>query len=299
MILGRAAQGTELPTAESRGIRGPVVELTVFEQILVPAPEDPGRVLRERIVFHPDGRPSERCLYHPDGRLQWKSDFRYDGSGRLMRHAAFNSESESLWAYEYERDDHGRIVKEVSFAAGDEVDQKTTYTYVNDRVDTETVLDANGDVLFRKSHSYLRDGKEIRWTIRYHDGRLLKRVTEVYDDAGRLISESHTDELDSTFEKVSYEYDLAGRPVVIEVTDADGNTRGRRTLQYDRFGSIVLETETRTAENAVHERSHLYEYDEFGTWTTRKSTETVRRGDTSTTTRKAISIREIVYTGGR
>lgn len=297
MILGRTAQAAELPTAESRQIRGPAVELTVFEQILVPASKDQDRVLRERIVFHSDGRPSERCLYHPDGRLQWQSEFWYDGSGRLTRQAAFNSKSEKLWEYEYERDDHGRIVKEVSFA-GDEIDQKTTYTYVNDRVDTETVSDANGDVLFRKSYLYLRDGKEVRWTIRYHDSRLLKRVTEVYDDDGRLISESHTDELDSTFEKVSYEYDSVGRPIVIEVTDAYGNTRGRRTFQYDRFGSIVLETETRTAENAVHERSHSYEYDEFGTWTKRESTETVRRGGTVMTTRQAITVREIVYTGG-
>jgi YD repeat-containing protein len=151
-----------------------------------------------------------------DGQQGLSTQFTYDMQGRLLTTTSADSR-QSVFAY----DGLGRVLSEVDAGHAAEHTLRS-YEYANNTV-TSTVLSVKGV---------------------NHTEHLV--TTDIYDTAGRLISQSQhaADKDDAQLGETGYQYDAQGRPLVQTHTNGANSysiydEAGRLVFTVDQVGAVV------------------------------------------------------------
>ena len=276
------------------------------------------------VSFRPDGKVSMTEHRNPDGSVyfcEWHYDetgeithlqsgmrngpavetrYFYDDAGRHIRTAVINPDGSATDSEAYTYDDVGRKTKTVFL--------RNLASNISHQIEgTETAVEALGATAMSTRH----DDNDLSSVVSFVnvEGKLVRRVTLLRDEAGRLVKEEITMEGGSpfhgmhsgehqkaleaaisqifadTFSSTTYAYDDRGR--LVERDNRMGTLGGDRTrYRYEDRGEPVEETTERaTRQASLNEDSTLsyapggshiqhtqfeYIYDAHGNWTSKK-----------------------------
>ena len=307
-------------------VRGPVKSLRKSHARWEPATETWAETrLVDLAWFRPDGKLSKTECHNPDGSVYFR-EWHYDESGRVTDlQAGMRSGTSTEARYIY--DEAGRHTKTVIIQADglaadseiyayDDAGKKTKTKFLqNSRSDvhyniegTQTAVGAAGAATMSTTYDENDLPSEVRFLS--EDGKILRSVTLLHDEAGRLIkeevsvdggglsflsaqSDAHQKALEAamsqifanTFSSTTYDYGDRGR--LIERSHRMGTLgEDRTTYRYEDHDDPVEEvTEHTTREASIGEDcpisytpkgSHVqhfrfeYIHDGHGNWISKK-----------------------------
>lgn len=247
--------------------------------------------------FRPDGKLSKTEFINPDGSV-YSCEWHYDETGRVTDLLSGMREGTSTQT-RHIYDDAGRHVKTIVIQADGSVVDSETYAYDDSGKKTRTKFLRNSrSDLFRHiegaqtsvgaagatAMSTTYDENDLPSEVRFlgEDGKILRSVTLLHNEAGRLIeeevsvdggglpfrsaqSDAHQKALEAAmsqifannFSSTTYDYDDRGR--LIERKHSMGTLGGdRTTYRYEDHGAPVEEvTEHITREASIGEDGAL------------------------------------------
>lgn len=197
--------------------------------------DDPGE--KVEYVFGAHGHPVEVLRHDADGAFESKEELEYNDQQLLVKRILTEVNSEPkifLFAY----NDKGLLMKEEELEGKDKPVSRVEYTYNE-------------------------DGKETSVNKFNGENKLVSLVKSEYDDNGRLarrISKGY-------YTRISlYEYDEQGRLLEESLSDENGFVISRNRMEYDESGRVshetVYETDLTRAGRDTH-LAHRYEYEFF------------------------------------
>jgi YD repeat-containing protein len=207
--------------------------------------------------YHLDGRMAQHHHHNPDGS-EWTSTYAYDANG-LLREVESRDATSSVLKDIYLYDQSGRLQSVVRRLADGAENTVQVFTYDGRRktkiqyfhstpesADSAVAYTVEGsDAAFSApgatSITTVCDEQDRPSEALFHDSqhRLLSRVTLRYDDAGRMVEESQTAELESTFPPGM---DARLNPAQLQTLKAmvgEGGQRWKRVHRYDAEGRRV------------------------------------------------------------
>lgn len=219
--------------------------------------------LEERRVTTYDeaGKPLARVTTDPDGTPLGRTEFRYDGDGRLVEEASFDTAGAETRRVTYERNADGDVVVWEVYTNG-ELDRRTEVDY-----------DGRGHVVEERTYE---DGRPTELATYSEPGRVFEVVA--YDGAGRVRSTRTGVESAHGMERM-------------EIFDRDGHVQFVSTWSYDANGHMT-ERSTVDGSGVGEVYTYAYELDGTGNWIRMVVTEAV--GGMEPTTYE-IRDREITY----
>lgn len=197
--------------------------------------EDAGE--KVEYVFGPNGHPVEVVRHDADGEFESKEELVYNDQNLLISRK-INEASGDVKKFLFSYNDKGLLVKEEEF-------------------------DGKDVMVSRLEYSYNEDGKEEALAKFNSENKVVSSVRSEYDENGRLsrrISKGF-------YTRISlYEYDDQGRLLEESLSDENGFVISRNRMEYDENGQIIHETVYETDLTRAGRDTHLahrYEYEFF------------------------------------
>lgn len=186
-------------------------------------------------VFGPNGQPVEVVRHDADGEFESKEELAYNDN-QLLVSRVITEASGAVKKFLFSYDEKGLLMKEEEREAGDKM-------------------------VSRLEYAYNEDGKEEALTKYNGDNKVISSVRSEYDENGRLsrrISKGY-------YTRISlFEYDDQGRLLEESLSDENGFVISRNRLEYDEDGLVshetVYETDLTRAGRDTH-LAHRYEYE--------------------------------------
>ncbi len=275
---------------------GPVSEVELRETVLRGSGSDAdGRTSRRDILSFEDGRLVRQKRYEPADELLWESRRTYNDEGDLVDWRAIDSDDDVNWRYEYVYDSQGRVVREISYGTGDNLEQILLHEYHDDELVEDVMYGPDNSIQWRKAYDYGEEEDTRRWSVYYPDGTRIKQIRERVDERGRVVEETHRDQLGTTYERIEYTYGPFNHPVVEESYDGQGDLQRRTERQLDSRGNVVRERLMLPADDTERIVSRDYEYDEFGNWIRKRTTTEIVESDSRRVVEERVLRRTIEY----
>jgi len=254
------------------------------EVVAIPRPS----LLFERVD---EGR-IDQTVYDERGRYLWTTTFETK-AGRLIAIRAADEQS-VRWEMRFEYDELGRPVRESYLGTGIQPERIIVYEYSDDAAEI-VAYRGDGTVAWRRTETAGPTLDERETTFFYSDGSRVKTIVASVDDADRVISERHLDELGAVYRSIEREY-AHGLPVLETVGDETGTLIRRTEWSYDARGRMVSRAIELPSESVVEHLSIRYSENERGEWVEQEriSTAQVDDGDPFVTDREILE-REIDY----
>ncbi len=188
-------------------------------------------------VFATHGQPVSVVRHDADGEFESKEELTYN-------------------------DQHLLVQRLVTDAAG--VTRKYTFAY-NDKnlMAKEEELDGNDKLVSRLEYTYNEDGKETSLLKFNEENKPVSSVKSEYDENGRLARRVSK----GFYTRISlYEYDEEGRLLEESLSDENGFVISRNRMEYNESGLVthetVYETDLTRAGRDTH-LAHRFEYEFF------------------------------------
>jgi hypothetical protein len=234
----------------------------------------------------------DQTVYDDRGRYLWTTTFETE-AGRLTAIRAAD-EQRVRWEMRFEYDELGRPVRESYVGTGNQPERMIVYEYSDDAAEI-VAYRGDGTVAWRRTETAGPTLDERETTFFYSDGSRVKTIVASVDDADRVISERHLDELGAVYRSIEREY-AGGRPVLEIVVDETGTLIRRTESSYDTSGRMVSRATELPAETVVERLSVRYSANERGDWIVQERVTTAQVGDDGPfVTDREILEREIDY----
>lgn len=280
----------------AEGLVGPVSEVELRETVLrgLDAHTD-GNTTRRDVLSFEEGRLVRQQRFEPADELLWESRRTYNDDGELLDWRAVDREDEVDWRYEYVYDSRGRVVREISYGAGDNLEQILLHEYRDDELVEDVMYGADNAIQWRKAYEYDEEEDTRRWSVYYSDGTRIKQIRETVDERGRVVEETHRDQLGTTYERIEYTYGPFNQPILVESFDGQGELQRRTERELDTRGNVTRERLMLPDDDTGRIVSRDYEYDEFGNWIRKQTTTEVVSSDSRRVVEEKVLRRTIEY----
>ncbi len=280
----------------AEGLVGPVSEVELRETVLRgPESGAGGRTSRRDILSFEEGQLVRQERYEPANELLWESRRTYNDDGDLVDWRALDSEDGVNWRYEYVYDSRGRVVREISYGAGENLEQILLHEYRDDELVEDVMYGPDNSIQWRKAYDYDEEEDTRRWSVYYSDGTRIKQIRERVDERGRVVEETHRDQLGTTYERIEYTYGPFNHPVVEESYDGQGELQRRTERELDTRGNVVRERLMLPHDDTERIVSRDYEYDEYGNWIRKQTTTELVQSDSRRVVEEKVLRRTIEY----
>ncbi len=197
--------------------------------------DDPGEKVEYVIGTH--GLPLEVLRHDADGEFESREELEYDDRQQLVKKNLKEADSKQK-QYLFMYNEKGLLVQEEE-------------------------RDGDGKMVSRLEYAYNEDGKEVSLLKYNPENKAVSSVKSEYDENGRLsrrISKGF-------YTRISlYEYDDQGRLLEESLSDENGFVISRNRMDYDESGLVVYETVYETDLTRAGRDTHLahrYEYEFF------------------------------------
>ncbi|MFP4268062.1 MAG: hypothetical protein ACLFQW_08730 [Spirochaetaceae bacterium] len=247
------------------------------------------------LSYNRNGDIETKKLYHDNGSLKWDVHYTYGENHRLLEKSAENREGETVWRTTYSYDEGGRVLREVQYDKNDEPEYTKVYEYLDNR--TETLMyGPKGSLRWRRTEITHSDRSSKETYYYYPDGNRIKGIITEYDSRGKIVAETHIDEIGAVFRRIETEYDELNRVIGRKVYNHREEIHRRVWIEYLPNGQIEVVRQVLPGEN--REEEYLFEYntDKRGAWIYREETLLINPGkDREKIKRTSIESREIEY----
>ena len=176
--------------------------------------------------------------YDADCEFETQEDLEYDDQSKLILRR-ISSVLDGKKYYRFSYDEKSNLIKEEDF---DENDQLTSYVEIDyDEEDRETYVsrfNKEGKMISQLLTEYNVQGKIVRKIAKSSHVRI---TSFEYDEQGRVIEESLSDQNDFVFSRSRLTYDDDGRIAEETIYETDLTRSGRDTHLSNRFEYVSLE----------------------------------------------------------
>lgn len=228
-------------------------------------PTMPAETLDLSIYAKEEGVLSQEVWYNTDGLKFSTVIYEYDGNGRLVKERTLGVNDAPVGYKQYERDENGNVTSMISYVAnGPEEyseEYRTVYEYNESGLkmkETNMVGDSAASTTM-----YAYEGKNLVSEKLYEGSELVADCSYEYDENGRLVSSSRTDNLEGSTQVTSYTYDDNGCVISVS-TSVDGSVTGRTDYTYDDNGNELTRKDYGANGEPVSSVKSEYSYDEPG-----------------------------------
>ncbi len=297
MPVASASPAVVPPEPEAaEDLAGPVSEVELRETVLQGSDSDADQSTARRDVLQfEEGRLVRQERYEPADELLWESRREYSEDGELLDWRTVGVDDEIEWRYEYVYDSRGRLVREISYGAGGNLEQILLHEYHEDELVEDVMYGPDNAIQWRRAYEYDEGEDSRRWSVYYSDGTRIKQIRERVDERGRVVEETHRDQLGTTYERIEYTYGPFNDPIVEESYDGQGQLQRRTERELDTRGNVVRERLMLPDDDTERIVSRDYEYDEFGNWTRKRTTTEVVQSDSRRVVEEKVLRRSIEY----
>lgn len=139
-----------------------------------------GYASSEATLYNSEGNVIENIRYRSDGEMEYKSIFKFDEKANKIQKDVYNSnkELEGRWEYNYddkgmisetniydsigkfirkikcEYDINGRVIEDYTYNSDGKLEERMTLDYIDAKNKTESIYNANGDLIFKNVYEY-------------------------------------------------------------------------------------------------------------------------------------------------
>lgn len=245
--------------------------------------------------YNRNGDIVTKKLYQGNGSLKWVVHYTYGENFRLLEESAEDGEGEPVWRTSYSYNEGGRVLREVQYDKNNEPEYTKVYEYLDNR--TETLMyGPNGSVRWRKTEITHSDRRYRETFYYYPDGNRIKGIITEYDSRGKIVVETHIDEIGAVFRKIETEYDELNRVTGRKVYNHRDEIHRRVWIDYLPNGQIGTVRQVLPGENREEAYLFVYKIDNRGAWIYREETLLINPGeDREEIKQTRIESREIEY----
>lgn len=188
--------------------------------------DENGRVTREVKLYY--GEEGESALYF------------YDDKGRVNLVKYTDEEGEIVQEEKTEYNDQGKVVSRIFSGADGKKISGMTFIYNEKNLLVTQQESGNSDeVLFETTFEHDANDNEINVTRRTNKNKVAQRVVNTYDEKNRIIKRLSSANYTRIY---TYEYDDAGRLIDETATDENGTLISRSSFEFDDAGRLIHET---------------------------------------------------------
>lgn len=206
-----------------------------------------------------DGNPVKIVKFYGDDEGE-KTEYEFGTNAEVVKIIRFDADGELEANEELEYDDQSKLVARNISSPVDGNKNYRFYYDENSQLIKEEELDDNGAVLSFVEIDYDEEGRET-YVSRYNEaGKMLSQQVSEYDEMGRLarrIAKGFHVRI------TAFEYDEQGRVVEESLSDQNDFVISRTRLSYDNDGRIaeetIYETDLTRSGRDTH-LSHRFEY---------------------------------------
>lgn len=188
----------------------------------------------------------------------------FTNNGHISRIAELNQKGDLLFYYVSEEKD-GLPATQKRYSNKESMEAYSTFEYKDKKLQTETVYNAEGELLYTEVYSYNKNGQLLSITRRNARGEKLQTTDYAYDNAGHRVMERMRGKEDRFIYQQSMTYDNQGRMIGDKFHNQEGLMTSKSDYTYDAQGAVVL-SRSSTPGGAVNVTRIAYEYDAQKNW---------------------------------
>lgn len=170
-----------------------------------------------------------------------KVNVTYDEVGNLTAETCFDNDNNQLWSTTHTYKD-GVKVETVEYSKGGGIKGKTTYTYSNSRLTSESYYDGEGSLVWLINSKYNEKGQLDSEANYFSDGKLDEKRVYSYTIIGNIDSISYFDEKDNLTSKEVFHYDDKGLLTEITRYGKDSTVTKRTIIRHDNHDNVTKVT---------------------------------------------------------
>ena len=198
--------------------------------------EDPGE--KTEYEYGTNAEVVKIIRYDADGELEANEELEYDDQARAIARKII-SPSDGTKTFRFSYDENSRLIKEEDFDENDNLEGYVELDY--DEEGRETYVsryNAESKMISQQFSEYDDLGRVIR---RFAKSSQIRITSFVYDEQGRVIEESLSDQNDFVFSRTRLSYDEDGRIAEETIYETDLTRSGRDTHLSNRYEYILME----------------------------------------------------------
>ena len=268
------------------GLIGPVhtvvIEKSTISNHYGSSMEGP-RTTDQKITYGASGQLTERVQYS-DSDASHRLVCRYSDAGQSTEWLIYGPGAKLIKKKIHHHNTDGKPTSEKWYDAAGNLMEQRVYRYSPDGNLIET-SEQRADTTQPVSllMKYDLDGNVSEESLYQLSGTLARRTVYLYVANGQLIETRHHAADDSLQGRTTYLYNANGQVKETASYRADGSLDTKWASKYDAHGNL-LNSERRDAEGSPDERgvyryANRYEYDSFGNWIERHTTEWANQND--------------------
>lgn len=188
----------------------------------------------------------------------------FASNGHLSKVVELNPKGDLLFYFTSEEKE-GRVTTQKSYTSKESMDAYSTFEYKDKRLQSESVYNAEGVLLYTETYSYNKTGQVLSVIRRSAKGETLQTVDYAYDNTGNRTMERLRSKEDRFVYQKNMTYDSQGRLTSEKRNNQEGLMTSKVDYTYDAQGSIA--TARRSAPGGAVSTTRMeYEYDAQKNW---------------------------------
>lgn len=189
----------------------------------------------------------------------------YSASGHQSRVAELNQKGDLLFYFMTEEKD-GKPSTEKRYSNKEWMDAYSTFEYNKDKLQSETVYNAEGELFYTEVYTYNKAGQLLNVVRRNPKGEKLQTTDYAYDNAGHCTMERLRSKDDRFVYQKNMTYDAQGRLSGEEYHNQEGILTSKTDYSHDAQGNIT-NVRRGVPGGAVSTMRIAYDYDAHQNWT--------------------------------
>ena len=209
-----------------------------------------------------DGNTLTEIAYTNNGKIEHKSEYKYNEKGLLVEETLINDEGFVDEKKRYEYDEKDRQIKEFLIYLDESFDT-SVYKY-NDsgKLIEKITTDDDGEPESNKEYKYEKD-KLISETLYDAQGNILNQTTHIYDENGNETQVTRYEAKDETTLRTEYTYNDEGKRTELLAYNSDNKLIIIHLFKENEKGDLIELVE----ENQSGKNTTAFTYDEKGNLT--------------------------------